>query len=192
MSKMQPPLGKPELHRLIDAEVGFQKHEKSLIKKAFKAEGVEDVITEQQYKVFIQLQRRNKLDEDAFVRRGYKYGTPGEAWDAVRRLAVSLDQSKLPSPDVMEWFSAAVERCQEDDPVQLVRELGLMVRGKRPTVNAEVVSKRVNELIKSGSSIMGACEQVAEEFGCAAKTAHHWYRTYNKQKALAKALREKK
>ena len=192
MTKKQPPLGTKELHRLIEAEIGFSNAEKTLMKKAFKAEGVEDKITERQFKTFIQLQRRNKLDEDAFVSRGYRYGTPGESWQAVRRLALSLDKSEIPAPDLMDWFAAAVDRCPEDDPMQLVRELGLMVRDKRPTVNAEVVAKRVNELIKGGSSIMGACEQAADELGCAAKTAHHWHRMWNKQKDLSTALRSKK
>lgn len=111
-----------------------------------------------------------------FTKGGFKYGTINESWDALRGIAQALKHNKYPIAEHRGWLVSAVERCKEDDEMQLLRELGLIVRGRRRTVNPDAVSGRVAELVKSGSSIMAACKQASDELGCTTKTAHRWYK----------------
>lgn len=132
------------------------------------------------------------LEGEQFAASGFRFGTVDESWLALHVIAEAFRKGEAPDPMVMEWFAAAVDRCPENDPVQLVRELGLYVHGRRRKVDPDLVARRVQQLITGGASIMAACEQAAEELGCASKTAYRWHRDFvmTKQKALAKALRE--
>lgn len=105
-----------------------------------------------------------------------KFGTIEESWAALRGIAAALKNGQTPTDGQSRWFVSAIQRCKANDESQLLRELGLVTRGRRRTVNPDVVSGRVAELIKGGSSIMAACEQASEELGCTTKTAHRWYK----------------
>lgn len=124
----------------------------------------------------LELNKSARAQTAAFIKRGCQFGTVNEAWDALRGLADALKNNRSPTLEQTGWLVSAVERCKEDDEAQLLRELGLVVMGRRRTVSPDVVSARVIELVKSGGSIMASCEQAAEEIGCTPKTAHRWYR----------------
>ena len=112
--------------------------------------------------------------------------TVSESWLALRSLSETLKKNKMPSKIQINWFSSAIDRCKEDDPTQLIRELGLLVQGRRLTVNPHKVAERVSELIAAGLSIMAASEQAAEEIGCSAHAAYRWHRKVNKVKTDAR------
>lgn len=112
--------------------------------------------------------------------------TVSESWQALRSLTETLKKNKMPSKIQIMWFSSAVDRCKEDDPTQLIRELGLLVQGRHRTVNPAQVAERVSELIASGLSIMAASEQAAEEIGCSSHAAYRWHRKVNKVKTDAR------
>lgn len=103
-------------------------------------------------------------------------GTVKESWAALRHIATSSRKGFAPHPNVAEWFAEALDRCNEGDALQLVRELGLYVHGRRRVVNPVSVVQRVDELRAAGSAIMAACAITAKEFGCSHKTVHRWHR----------------
>lgn len=122
------------------------------------------------------INNQHQVELKKFAKGGFKYGTINESWEALREIAQALKLNKYPLAEHRGWLVSAVERCKEDDEMQLLRELGLVVRGRRRTVNPDAVSGRVAELVKSGSSIMAACKQASDELGCTTKTAHRWYK----------------
>lgn len=100
------------------------------------------------------------------------FGTVSGAWDALR----SIKAGETPSREVLDWLSAAIDRCDQNDPKQLLRELGLSVHGRRRTVNPDVIAKAVSDLVKGGASIMVACEMASKRIGCSAHAAYRWHR----------------
>lgn len=118
----------------------------------------------------------DKVDRAAFKKRGYKYATVEESWDALRSIAEATKLGKYPPVDAMHWLSAAYERTKGNDEIQLVRELGLLVRGRKLTVNPESVAELVQKFIDSGSGVMDACALASQQMGCTMKTAHRWYK----------------
>ncbi|MBU3656894.1 MAG: hypothetical protein FGM35_02510 [Rhodocyclaceae bacterium] len=81
-----------------------------------------------------------------------------------------------PPKAAAKWFAEAVTHSRSRDPLQLVRDLGLYVHGRRRVANVERLTELVNKLIQSGNSIMHACELAAARMGCSTKTAYRWYR----------------
>lgn len=122
------------------------------------------------------INKKDSVEREFFRKRGYVYGTTAEAWEALRSIAASTKRGQFPSLDVLHWLTAAIERTEEDDPKQLIRELGLYVMGRRRKVDPDEIAARVEVLKNSGSSIMDACVQAGKEFGCATKTAYRWHR----------------
>lgn len=138
-------------------------------------------LTPEQVQRLEDLRAINKADKDEqkkFAARGYRFGTVAEGWDALRSIPAALKAGKYPDMTTLNWLAAAVERCNENDARQLIRELGLFIHGRHRIVDPEEIAVRIEELKKGGSSVMAACEIAAEEFGCATKTAYRWHRTY--------------
>lgn len=98
-----------------------------------------------------------------------------EAWAALRSIAADLSAGRMPNAEDAKWFADTVGQCKEDDHKRLARELGLLVYGRRLTVNPKIVADAVASLVVSGTSIMIACDKVAKSLGCNSKTAHRWY-----------------
>lgn len=111
-----------------------------------------------------------------FERRGYEYGTIEQSWSALHRMAESIEQDGQVSPDVALWLLNALNRTKEGDPQDLLRNLGLVARGRSKVVNKYDVSDRMQALIDGGMVKEHAALQVAEEFGCSRATALHWHR----------------
>lgn len=177
MTEKEKPLGKKELHSRIDNIHYLRVWEKAELKKMLAKDKLDSKITESQFDEMSAAWARTNVEDRLFVQRGYKFGTVNESWDAVRELAHSLEEGKLPSSRLIEWYTAAVERCNGNDATDLVRQLGLFVHGRHRKVDPETVVTKVNALINSGSSIMAACGLVADELGCSLKTVHRWYST---------------
>lgn len=127
-------------------------------------------------KPLMELNDKDQKEREHFRKRGYRYGTLNESWEALRSISEATRHGKFPPVDAMHWLAAAVQRTVEDDPKQLIRELGLYVMGRRRLVDPDEIAARVEELKNSGSSIMDASEIAAREFGCATKTAYRWHR----------------
>lgn len=150
----------------------------AISKKGTAASGLEALTPEQEARlsVLVAINKQDQVDRAAFKKRGYKYGTVEESWEALRSIAKATKLGKYPPVDALHWLTAACERTKTNDEMQLVRELGLLVRGRRLTVNPQSVAELVQKFIDSGNSIMEACEQASQKMGCTMKTAHRWYK----------------
>jgi hypothetical protein len=118
----------------------------------------------------------------AFAKNGHRFGTVTETWEALRGISKSRKLGQYPDIDTLNWLASGIDRCKKNDPAQLLRELGLLIHGRHRSVNPDLVADRVNELIKSGSSIMQAAEQAASEIGCSVHAAYRWHRQVYKVK----------
>lgn len=117
-----------------------------------------------------------RMGHDEFARRGYEFGTIEQSWAALKNLGKSLEFGLPVHPVQALWLLNALNRTKEGDPQDLLRNLGLVARGRSKVVNKYDVSDRMQALIDGGMVKEHAALQVAEEFGCSRATALHWHR----------------
>lgn len=118
----------------------------------------------------------DSLDAEEFEDRGYQFGTPQESWDAINRMCDAIEIGEPVPPDVGLWFLNAVNQMRNEDPRELLRQLGLIVHGRSRVVNKFDICERMVELVdKEGQKKSDAARSCAAEFGCSTSTALHWY-----------------
>lgn len=113
---------------------------------------------------------------DEFERRGYEFGTPEQSWAALHAIAQAIVSEQTVPSHAGLWLVNALNKTTEQDPQDLLRNLGLIARGRSKVVNKYDVSDRMAALIDGGMVKEHAAKQVAQEFDCSRATALHWYR----------------
>lgn len=123
--------------------------------------------------------KSSRLRLEDFEKRGFEYGTIEQSWEALESLAKSIELGLPPHPAAGLWLLNALNKTKTHDPQDLLRNLGLVARGRSKVVNKFDVSDRMAELIDGGMVKEHAAQQVAKEFSCSRATALHWYRKRN-------------
>lgn len=109
-------------------------------------------------------------------RRGYKYGTAAECWEALRIIADAIKRGQPVSEDVALWFSNAVTSNTDNDIDGLVRDMGFVEQGRPRVVNRFDVMALMKDLTENkGHSKAAAARIAARELHCSKSTALHWH-----------------
>lgn len=109
-------------------------------------------------------------------RRGYRFGTPAECWEALRILSDAIKHGKKVSEDVALWFSKAVDSNTGKNAKALARDLGFVERGAARKFNPHDINNHMVELINEGLTKAEASRVCASAYGCHPETALLWFR----------------
>lgn len=102
-----------------------------------------------------------------------------DKWLKLRCLSAAVKAGDPVSAETLRWIADAIDATSGNDPKDLIRSLGLYVHGRHRKFDTDSVRAEVAALIAAGSSIMTACERVADAHGCSVKTVYRWFQ-YNK------------
>ena len=118
------------------------------------------------------------LSFEEFAARGYTFGTPAQAWRALRQMAAEMATGEAVSPETALWFVNAINEQGEDHSIHaLTKNLGLYEHGRTRIFNKFDICNRMAELVeRDGLSKAEAARRCATQFGCNMETARMWYR----------------
>ena len=118
------------------------------------------------------------LTLEEFAARGYKFGTPNQAWRALHQMAADMASGEPVTPEIALWFVTAINEVGEDRSIHnLTKTLGLYEHGRTRVFNKFDICNRMAELVeRDGLSKAEAARRCATQFGCNMETARMWYR----------------
>lgn len=112
-----------------------------------------------------------------FERRGFRFGTPEESWQALHQIAEAIEIGAPIPPIPAVWLLTALNSMTADDPKELVRALGFIENGRSRVVNKFDLVERMIELVEGQDmKKIEAARVCAGEFNCHYETALYWYR----------------
>ena len=113
---------------------------------------------------------------DEFIRQGYQFGTKEERIEALFWIGQLIESTPTADGFSGLWFLNALNQWDGNEPMDLLRAMGLIEPGRGRVVDRFALARRMIDLVGSGMTMAEASRICAPEFKCSPETALHWYR----------------